>query len=120
MAGQVEGGFLIFQLENYLTAFFNALAGRNFGTRMDGTEMACPVRGFRAWRAARTLVEKMPRPAIETSPPFLRVETIESMTISTTSSACAFVPLSFPCTAFAISTLFIIYYLIFYLIILTL
>jgi DNA gyrase subunit A len=46
-----------------------------------------PVRGFLAWRAARAFTEKIPRPAIDTSPPFFKVLTIESTTISTACSA---------------------------------
>ncbi len=71
----------------YFTASFNALAARNLGTLIAGTEIDAPVRGFRACLAALCFVEKMPRPATETSPPFFSVETIESITKSTTSSA---------------------------------
>jgi hypothetical protein len=91
----------------YFTASLRAFAGRNLGTRIAGTEIDSPVRGFRAIRAARVLVEKMPSPAIDTSPPFFREETIESITVSTTSSACTFVPPSLLCTASTIATLFI-------------
>jgi hypothetical protein len=56
----------------YFTASFNAFAARNFGTRIAGTSTISPVRGLRALRALRCFAEKIPRPAIETSSPFLR------------------------------------------------
>ena len=36
---------------NYFTASFRAFAARNFGTRIAGTSIDSPVRGFRAVRA---------------------------------------------------------------------
>jgi hypothetical protein len=64
--------FDILSRERYFTASFKAFAALNFGTFIEGTEIVAPVRGFRACLAALVFVEKIPRPAIETSPPFLR------------------------------------------------
>ncbi len=72
---------------NYFTASLRAFAARNLGTFIAGTEIDSPVRGFRAWRAFRVLTEKMPRPAIDTSSPFLSPATMLSNTLSTTCSA---------------------------------
>lgn len=75
----------------YFTASFNALAARNFGTVIAGTCTVAPVRGLRAARAARFFTEKMPRPAIDTSPPLLSVAMIASSIVSIARSASAFV-----------------------------
>jgi hypothetical protein len=90
-----------------LDGFFKCFAGWNLGTRMEGTCTVAPVRGLRAWRAARILVLKMPRPAIETSPPFLSSPTMPSIMVSTARSASALVVPRTPCTFSAISCLFI-------------
>ena len=60
-----------------------------------------------ASRAGLSLTENLPKPATETSPPFLRVLTIESKTVSTTCSACTFVVLSTECTSSTNAALFI-------------
>ncbi|OHA15824.1 MAG: hypothetical protein A3A10_00715 [Candidatus Tagabacteria bacterium RIFCSPLOWO2_01_FULL_42_9] len=91
----------------YFTASFKAFPARNFGTFVAATETISPVLGLRAWRAARCLTVKMPKPAIETSSPFFKEPVIESKTMSTISSAATFVPPSFPCTDSTISALFI-------------
>ena len=98
-------GFLV--VETYLTASLRALAARNFGTRIAGTSMASPVRGLRAVRALRILAEKIPRPAIDTSLPSLRVSTIELIRVSTARSASALVTSSDSCTLLMRSALFI-------------
>src|SRR3989344_1816464 len=91
----------------YLTASFSAFAARNLGTFIAATCTVAPVRGLRAWRASRRLTEKMPRPAMETSSLFLSEPTIESITLSTTASACTLVVPSTSCTASAMPCLFI-------------
>src|SRR3989344_5934031 len=93
-------------LLDYFTASFKAFAALNFGTFIAGTCTEAPVRGLRAVRAALCLVEKIPRPATETSPPDLRVLTIWLIMISTTSSAWTLVPPSLACTASARPALF--------------
>ena len=62
----------------YFTASFKALAALNLGTLIAGTEIVSPVRGFLACLAALVFVENIPRPAIETSPPFFSVPTTGS------------------------------------------
>src|SRR5258708_10718170 len=69
--------------KNYLTASFKAFAALNFGTLVAATFTASPVLGLRAILAALCLTEKIPKPAIETSPPFFRVPTIASNIPST-------------------------------------
>ena len=73
-----------YRVPDYLTASLRPFAARNFGTRMEGTLIDSPVRGLRPVLAGRILVEKMPRPAIETSSPFLRAAIIVSIKVSTT------------------------------------
>jgi len=92
---------------NYATVSFKPFAGRNFGTFFAATLTCSPVFGLRAIRAARAFTEKIPKPAIETSPPFFKVWMIASNNPSTISSACTFVPPSFPCTQSANACLFI-------------
>ena len=57
--------------------------------------------------------EKIPKPAIDTSPPFFNVEMMASNIPSTISSACTFVPPNFPCTNSDNACLFIFLKLIF-------
>ena len=81
---ELTQGFLILKGARfgyfYFTASFSAFAARNLGTRIAGTEIVAPVRGFLACLAARVFVENIPRPATETSPPLFSVPTIESIT----------------------------------------
>jgi hypothetical protein len=102
-----DGLFFRKERKDYFTVSFKALPARNFGTFMAATLTMAPVLGFLAWRAARCLTVKMPKPAMETSSPFFKLLVIESNTMSTISSAWTFVPPSFACTASAISDLFI-------------
>lgn len=95
--------------KNYFTASLSAFAARNFGTRIAGISIDSPVRGLRPVRAFRVFDEKIPRPAIETSFPFFKESTIQSIAVSTARSASARVPPTVSCTLSIMSALFIVY-----------
>src|SRR5690606_39080955 len=75
---------------NQLTASFNALPGRNFGTRASLMSMASPVRGLRPTRAARSETENVPKPTSVTASSFLSVVLTASMNASRARVASAF------------------------------
>ena len=99
---------LSLEKKDYLTASLSAFAARNRGTRAAATFTGSPVLGLRAVRAARVFTEKIPRPAIDTSSPFLSVLVIPLMRLSMTSSACTLVPPTMPCTSSTSAALFIV------------
>src|SRR3989344_6449360 len=103
------GGFC-FQGRNrvYLIASLRVFEARNFGTFIAFISIVAPVRGLRPMPPARGFASKMPRPAIETSSPFLRQAVMVSMTASTARSPSAFVQLMVAATFSTKSILFAI------------
>jgi hypothetical protein len=63
-----------------------ALPGLKWTCVRTGTVVAIPVRGFRAWRPGRPMVEDVPKPRISTRSPFASASLTRLRMVRTTAS----------------------------------